>query len=307
MHNMTVRASAFRGWVSGGARGTIDKIRSSHLMQEMVGGFYSSQHKKNSEHFEPYGFTSAIISRNADGVAEAMMSFMGGDAAHAIAGVIGDRRYRPRGLQEGENAQYDDQGQMTLLKRDATYMISHDGNGESTQSGTQQSQQGGGQSSGGSQSSGQQQQQKQRFVSVRHVADKQKQPKPTAIPMNSPQADQMQQQNDQQAQQYKHEGEINNEMRVDKNFIKFQTGDGKGKDTDVGHYDKQKNQWVFNIGDFSLICDSKQVVGQYKDTQHGFRVDSNHAHIRFGDNSIWVDSNGCWSSSPIQLKSDGND
>ena len=40
----------------------------------------------------------------------------------------------------------------------------------------------------------------------------------------------------------------------------------------------------------------------YKDKS--VKVDGNHAHIKIGGSSIWVDQGGCWSSKPIQLKAD---
>src|SRR5262245_48073311 len=145
MHNMTVRALSFRAFNGAGARGTVDSMETGHLMQEMTGGFYKGEQREKIEHFEPYGYTSAIVPRNSDGVAEAMMSFIGGSRAHSSAGVVADRRYRPRGPKPGETAQYDDIGQMTLMRRNGLYLLSMDGAGGSTQGGGQPSQSSGAQ------------------------------------------------------------------------------------------------------------------------------------------------------------------
>ncbi|HHA1285367.1 TPA: phage baseplate assembly protein V [Enterobacter roggenkampii] len=75
---------------------------------ELVGG----QPKSGIEHFEPYGFTS-----RAKSGAEAVVLFPDGDRSHAVVVSISDRRYRIKGLNTGEVAFYDDQGQTVTLTR----------------------------------------------------------------------------------------------------------------------------------------------------------------------------------------------
>ena len=53
------------------------------------------------EHFEPYGFTS-----HPHPGAEAIVAAVGGMAQHSVATVIGDKRHRPTGLEEGEVCLY---------------------------------------------------------------------------------------------------------------------------------------------------------------------------------------------------------
>ncbi|MBC0385816.1 phage N-6-adenine-methyltransferase [Escherichia coli] len=65
------------------------------------------------EHLEPYGFTA-----RANSGAEAVVLFPDGDRSHAVVVTVSDRRYRLKGLQTGEVAVYDDQGQSVTLTRE---------------------------------------------------------------------------------------------------------------------------------------------------------------------------------------------
>ncbi|WP_096314348.1 phage baseplate assembly protein domain-containing protein, partial [Escherichia coli] len=69
--------------------------------------------KAGVEHLEPYGFTA-----RANSGAEAVVLFPDGDRSHAVVVTVSDRRYRLKGLQTGEVAVYDDQGQSVTLTRE---------------------------------------------------------------------------------------------------------------------------------------------------------------------------------------------
>ena len=64
------------------------------------------------EHFEAYGLTA----RPKAG-AEHVTLFFGGDRSHGVTIMVADRRYRLKGLAEGEVALYDDLGQKVHLTR----------------------------------------------------------------------------------------------------------------------------------------------------------------------------------------------
>lgn len=66
-----------------------------------------------AERFQEYGFTSVPLAG-----AEAIVAFVGGLRSHGVIIAVEDRRYRLTGLQGGEVALYDDQGQAIILKRD---------------------------------------------------------------------------------------------------------------------------------------------------------------------------------------------
>lgn len=73
--------------------------------------------KDGVEHFQEYGFTSVPKPATGDQGPEAAVVFPHGHRGHGIAVVVGDRRYRLRGLADGEVALYDDLGQVVHLKR----------------------------------------------------------------------------------------------------------------------------------------------------------------------------------------------
>jgi phage baseplate assembly protein V len=68
--------------------------------------------RANAEHFQHYGYTSVPLP-GAEGIGLAV----GGSTDHLVVINIDDRRYRPKGLAEGEVMLYDDQGQKIYLTR----------------------------------------------------------------------------------------------------------------------------------------------------------------------------------------------
>ena len=234
MWNMTARGVSFRAYSSGGARATVNSLDTSSLLSSMTGGIFAGEARKAIEYFEPYGFTAAISNKNADGVAEAMMNFVTGARGHALTGSISDRRYRPLGLQQGENAQHDDIGQMTLLRRTGAYLLSLDGKG------------GANAETPGSDNN-------ERMVSMRHVV-KNKQPRTTMSGVaSSGQSSQISQQAS-DAQNYKHEGDkVNTEVRCTAKAITIYD-----QDTAIATYDRGSKTWSFVLGgDFNCAVKGK--------------------------------------------------
>ena len=70
------------------------------------------------ERFQSYGHTSVPLAG-----AEAIVIFVGGLRSHGVVIAVDDRRHRPRGLQPGESALYDDQGQQLTIGRDAITIV----------------------------------------------------------------------------------------------------------------------------------------------------------------------------------------
>lgn len=95
------------------ARAVVRRVAADGGMQVLQLGLMADETKDGVEHFEPYGFTS-----HPRAGAEAAVLFLGGNRDHGIAVVVADRRYRIRGLESGEVAIHDDQGQSIVLKRD---------------------------------------------------------------------------------------------------------------------------------------------------------------------------------------------
>ncbi len=89
-------------------RGLNTATKCQMLQVEMAGG----EGKSDIEHMEPYGFTAAPLMG-----AEAVAAYFDGDRSHGVVLVVADRRFRIKGLQSGEVAVYDDQGQSVTLTR----------------------------------------------------------------------------------------------------------------------------------------------------------------------------------------------
>ncbi len=101
------------------SRASVVRADPSGRMQVLQVVVYAGDVRDGVEHFEPYGFTSCPADAPSDGRgAEAVVVDLGGCPDHPVAIVVGDRRYRLTGLEKGEVAIHDDQGQKVHFKRD---------------------------------------------------------------------------------------------------------------------------------------------------------------------------------------------
>jgi|GEM_PF-3033513 hypothetical protein len=253
MHRYTPLMTSFRAFSAGGARSIVDKVDDGTLMQEMAGNFMKGETRDKVEAPQNYGFSSVVMpaKKGKDGQieesAEAIMSFIGGNRSHPIAAMMDDRRFRPLGLKPGENSQYDDNGQMTLMRRTGLFLLSLDSEEESSSGGggataTQHAESGG---------SGGEKKKVERMVSLRHVEKKKQERQksqqktnearaargepPLSVEQWAAQVSEIKKKNE----DFKHEGEtVNTEIRCTKNRIEFRAGDKV-----VGYYDVQKDEW----------------------------------------------------------------
>ncbi len=94
------------------ARGSVTAVNGASKLRTLQIRMMAGETKDNVEHFEPYGFTSEV-----KGGSEPIAAFFDGDRSHGVVLVVADRRYRLTGMQSGEVALYDDQGQKVYLTR----------------------------------------------------------------------------------------------------------------------------------------------------------------------------------------------
>jgi len=122
------------------SRITLNKANDDTQWQEASADGFNSDKRDKIEHVQSYGFTSVFLPRDQQKMsqgaggengeqpggksAEGIAVHMGGQRNHPVIIAVDDRRHRPRSLKPGESAQYDDQGQMTYLKRDGLYALS---------------------------------------------------------------------------------------------------------------------------------------------------------------------------------------
>lgn len=115
----TLRDAARRAYVAI-SRATIRKANDKPLLQEVDVDLTHDEGKVSVERFQQYGFTAVPLPEDAKGgkAAEAIIAFINGNRAHGVVLAIDDRRYRIKGLKDGEVAIYDDQGQKVHITRD---------------------------------------------------------------------------------------------------------------------------------------------------------------------------------------------
>lgn len=78
----------------------------------------SQEIREGIERFQNYGFTGVPF-KDAEGV----VLYVGGRRDHGLAIAVDDRRYRLKGLQNGEVAVYTDEGDSITIKRGGTIQI----------------------------------------------------------------------------------------------------------------------------------------------------------------------------------------
>lgn len=94
------------------ARAVVTGINAAGKMQLLQVDLLAGETKDGVEHLEPYGYT-AHPRKGAEGLAV----FLDGDRSHGLVIMVGDRRFRLRGLAEGEVALYTDEGDKLHFKR----------------------------------------------------------------------------------------------------------------------------------------------------------------------------------------------
>lgn len=103
------------------ARGTLEKVSDTPRMQEVDVKLAHGEPANGVELFMPFGLTYVAQPPTTEGgkkrKAEVVLVFPTGARSHPIALMVGDRRYRLKGLQNGEVALHDDQGQKVHITR----------------------------------------------------------------------------------------------------------------------------------------------------------------------------------------------
>ncbi|KMQ72829.1 phage baseplate assembly protein V [Marinobacter subterrani] len=93
------------------SRGVVGRTESSAGLQRLQMSLLKGE-TRNLEHMEPYGFTARPLKG-----AETIAAAVGGARGHLVALVASDRRYRRKGLAEGEVALYTDEGDELVFAR----------------------------------------------------------------------------------------------------------------------------------------------------------------------------------------------
>lgn len=94
------------------ARGFVRMVNDALKMQNLQVSLLADETWDNVERLQEYGFTS-----HPHPNAECIVVFPGGKRDHGIVIAVEDRRYRLKGLAQGEVALYTDEGDYVWLKR----------------------------------------------------------------------------------------------------------------------------------------------------------------------------------------------
>lgn len=94
------------------ARAVLSAVDDSKGFQELKLELLAGETKEGVERMQNYGFTSVPFADS-----EALVGFIGGNRSHGVAFVVDDRKYRIKGLAEGEVAIYTDEGDKIHFKR----------------------------------------------------------------------------------------------------------------------------------------------------------------------------------------------
>jgi len=95
------------------SRAVIALVNDATKAQSLQLTLFADETHEGVERFQDYGFTSVPKPG-----AEALVVFVGGTRSHGVVVACEDRRFRLKGLPEGEVALYDDLGQVVHLQRD---------------------------------------------------------------------------------------------------------------------------------------------------------------------------------------------
>lgn len=94
------------------ARAVVSLVDDDRKLQVVQLSLLKREIRDNIERFQNYGFTA-----KPHAGAEAVVVFVGGNRDHGLCIAVDDRRYRLKGLEDGEVALYTDEGDKVHLKR----------------------------------------------------------------------------------------------------------------------------------------------------------------------------------------------
>lgn len=104
------------------SRGIISVVNAEGGLQVFQCKLLSGEVKAGLEYFENYG-VSAVPHEGA----ELLAGFLGGDRSKGIVIAATDRRYRPKDLEKGDSALYDDKEQFVKLKKEGVLIHGKEG------------------------------------------------------------------------------------------------------------------------------------------------------------------------------------
>ena len=99
-------------------RAILEAVKDDEGIQKLKMSLLAGEDRDGMERFQNYGFTSNPLPG-----AEGVVVFPGGNRDHGLVIAIDDRRFRLKGLAQGEVALYTDQGDKIHFKRGGTIEV----------------------------------------------------------------------------------------------------------------------------------------------------------------------------------------
>lgn len=279
MHRSTPRSTLNRSHSAGGGRALIGEVDDSTLMQSMKGSGMKGESMEGVESPQNYGFSSVVAdaTKGKDGqieaCAEGYMSYMGGNRSFPVCGVMDDRRHRMVNL--GKDAAKGAVSMFGLKEWGQQFLITEDGMFLT----------------------GNKDKKKIRFQLVEN-SNKEKDQQQSGGGGSGGGG----------VSALAAEGGGSNGSSGG-----AQSGEQKKKMTGQKTLHKQEAKTFHEIseegqhlarGDGHHKIEDKRVINYYKDETKSNQVDHRHSHLRFGDNRIFADASGCWSTVAITVKPD---
>jgi phage baseplate assembly protein V len=100
------------------SRAVVKLVNDGVKLQLVQLSLLEDETRDECERFQEYGFTSVPLEG-----AEAVVAFVGGRRDHPLVVAVDDRRYRMKGLQNGEVAIYTDEGDHIVIRRGGSIEI----------------------------------------------------------------------------------------------------------------------------------------------------------------------------------------
>lgn len=94
------------------SRGVVKVVNDAFKCQQLQVALLPDEVQDDVERFQDYGITSVPFTG-----AEALFLSVGANRSHGVVVSVIDRRYRPKGLNEGDVCLYTDKGELVYLER----------------------------------------------------------------------------------------------------------------------------------------------------------------------------------------------
>jgi phage gp45-like len=269
MHRATPQNTANRAYTAGGARKSVDSVDDSKNLQESKGNMMAQESRDRVESPQNYGFTSVVADADKDEKTGKIK-----DSAQAYVSFLGGSRSFPvAGVMDDPRHRLKNLGKDASKGATAMYGLK--------EWGQQMLIDAKGMFMTGST------ERKLRFQLVKNKNNEQQQ--------------------------------TGQQQQADAGGAGGQSGSGKGeqkKEKGQKTLHKEESDTFVDVtagvihqkrGNGQVALEDNQVMTYHKDEKKSTLAEKEHVHLRFNDFRLWIDKDGIWSTTPVQVKQDEQD